>query len=925
MFGDAGDNGSLLRGQNRQLHQFFRLFDQLGRGDLRHPEFQLLEQLEVHQVLGGRGHRSNRLSACFRLLDRFFFSLKPREERFKRPELAARRQFPPDAALGERSNPRVVRGEPETCRHLRRRPRHHRRQGQGQKTETFKQIVEDGVQAAGLIRILGERPGFIADDVFVGKADQFPDCLKGEVKAELRHHRLILPEHGLRRLPQRLIFFVEVSGSRDLAVPVLPHHGGGPAEQVAQIVGQVGILPGHDRLGAERRVEAKGHLPQRKIPQGVDPVGLDQFLRPHDIADALRHLGVVDIPVAVNMELLVERQVHGHQHSRPVDGMWLEDILGDHMFGNGPEFHEIAAVRIAYAGQVIDQGVEPDVGDETIVEGQFDPPGESRLRPGDAQIFQGFAEKRQDLVAVALRRNELRVAANVVDQPLLVAGHPEKIVLFGDLLRRSQVVGAIAVDQLLFRQIALAASAIEAAVFIEIDIPQVIYLLQNALHHGHMGRIGGADEMIGLNVEHGPGLAEDGADPVDVFPRRDILAFRRFDDLVAMFVGARLKPHRVPAETPEPAVGVGDDRGIGMAEVRLCIHIVNRRGDICCHGFSQAFACRRRRKPPRRSGRQKFLFAALLLPFLVDDFFLHRQKGLPVPFSERHLFPGAVLSDYQVLQRYLPLDQVILVADPDFLARLRHVLPLLPVRFVLVGETTEQSIADPGNFSRVERQVLLLSHLDRHRIEILDKGRTAQLPAAGADPADHLGLVPDSHLTHFHPGPEFLDQVLDQAPEIDPAIRGEIENHFTAVEKAFDPDQIHAELVGFDQLAANLKGMGLAFGQPPELFALFVGCRPDNGKACLTFLPFAAAGRRIPGDMSRFKTVIGLHHYRRSGQKAGDRRDGSRLLAAFAELDPIKKDFFVAGRLIDRFFVYSFRHLFLYPFQYNFAQEVTAS
>ena len=75
------------------------------------------------------------------------------------------------------------------------------------------------------------------------------------------------------------------------------------------------------------------------------------------------------------MEFLVQRYFHRHQHGWPVDGMGFKDILGDQMLGHRPVFVKIYVVRIADAGEVIDQGIEPDVGDEGIVKGQLDPPG----------------------------------------------------------------------------------------------------------------------------------------------------------------------------------------------------------------------------------------------------------------------------------------------------------------------------------------------------------------------------------------------------------------------------------------------------------------------------------------------------------------------------------------------------------------------
>lgn len=65
-------------------------------------------------------------------------------------------------------------------------------------------------------------------------------------------------------------------------------------------------------------------------------------------------------------------QAHGAEHGRPVDGMRLEDVLGDHVLGRGPVAREVGSVRVADAGEVVDERVEPDIGDELVIKRQRD-------------------------------------------------------------------------------------------------------------------------------------------------------------------------------------------------------------------------------------------------------------------------------------------------------------------------------------------------------------------------------------------------------------------------------------------------------------------------------------------------------------------------------------------------------------------------
>ena len=60
--------------------------------------------------------------------------------------------------------------------------------------------------------------------------------------------------------------------------------------------------------------------------------------------------------------------------------------------------------------RVIHQRVEPDVGDEILVEGQGNAPVQPRRRTRDAQVFERVVfEKAEHFVAAIGRRDEIRV------------------------------------------------------------------------------------------------------------------------------------------------------------------------------------------------------------------------------------------------------------------------------------------------------------------------------------------------------------------------------------------------------------------------------------------------------------------------------------------------------------------------------------
>src|SRR5258708_28851681 len=99
-----------------------------------------------------------------------------------------------------------------------------------------------------------------------------------------------------------------------------------------------------------------------------------------------------------------------------------------------------------------------------------------------------------------------------------------------------------------------------------------------------------------------------------------------------------------------------------------------------------------------------------------------------------------------------------------------RVLHPFPVR-QLVAEAALQPAALPRELRGIQAQVLLLRHLDRHRLERAEPCGTAERTAAGAVAAEHLRLVADADLAHLHPHAEVLGQIPHQLPEDHPRPR----------------------------------------------------------------------------------------------------------------------------------------------------------
>jgi hypothetical protein len=186
-----------------------------------------------------------------------------------------------------------------------------------------------------------------------------------------------------------------------------------------------------------------------------------------------------------------------------------------------------------------------------------------------------------------VRDDEVGMLIDVVDQPLLITAHFEKIVGFLDRLRGRLVVRATAVDQFPLGVKAFAPEAIKAFVFAEIDVAGIVDTLQDRLYHCHMARVGGADEIIVGNVQLRPQFPEKAADLIHVLPRRPVLLLGGADDFVSMLVRAGEKIGLVTGHGVKPPDHIRCNGGVGMAQVGSCVHVVYGRGNVKRrdHGF----------------------------------------------------------------------------------------------------------------------------------------------------------------------------------------------------------------------------------------------------------------------------------------------------------------------------------------------------
>ena len=273
--------------------------------------------------------------------------------------------------------------------------------------------------------------------------------------------------------------------------------------------------------------------------------------------------------------------------------------------------------------------------------GHRDAPGDAGA--ADADVLEALLDEREGLVVARLRLHEAGCRAEELGQPVLVPAEQEVVVLLLQPDRLDAVVRAEAVGgEVALVPERLAGGAVEAAVAALLDVAGGLELLDEALHERLVLRVGRADEEVVGGAERRGKLAVARRQLVHVLLRREPALLRRLGDLGAVLVRAGEEEHVLAPLAVVAGQHVGGHGRVGVAVVRLAVHVVDGGGDVEAHagkstsrrrglcrtprpgcGASKAdprdaedggAGCRRRPRSPRRQPPTPALRMQSLLP-----------------------------------------------------------------------------------------------------------------------------------------------------------------------------------------------------------------------------------------------------------------------------------------------------------------------
>ena len=442
---------------------------------------------------------------------------------------------------------------------------------------------------------------------------QLPRRCRLDVLIRLRHHphdRLercgeLDPLHRLlhrrrqadRGLPERLILHRAADrgrrGDRALTVPL--QHRADAVHQVAQIVRQIRVEPAQEGALGEIAVLPERHIPQQEIPVDVRSVRLafqhlaEDHRWVHDVAERLRHLLLADLPPSMGKDHLRHLRIREAEHVQddgPVDRVVAQDILADELHVRRPEAGKSLRIgEVPRCRHVVQERVKPDIRHMIRTEWHGDPPGHPRLRPREAErLRQRAAEEAGDLVVAGGGPDKIRMRLDELGEPWLRGPHRQVPPLFRHRLERPLTGGTggrgPGLRELRVGPERLIRRAVPALVGRVRQLAVIVQLGEGGLDDLHVARLGCPDEVVVRDVQRGPERLEMRHHLVDERLGRFAGRGGGLRDLLAVLIGAGEQEGIIPPRSVKADQAVGGDAGVGVADMRGGVHVVERRGDV---------------------------------------------------------------------------------------------------------------------------------------------------------------------------------------------------------------------------------------------------------------------------------------------------------------------------------------------------------
>ena len=421
-----------------------------------------------------------------------------------------------------------------------------------------------------------ERPWLFSGQILVSCGDNAPERFEGT--GEIQVFKIVedIADGSLCFARERFVLPFEFPGFWNFTGEIFFNHGRGAAGKIPKTVGKVAVVARDQCVVTEIPVLAEDDFAQQKITESVHTKHVGDGPWENYIAFGFGHFAGVHQKPAVRPDLFGDREHGGHQECGPVHGVEADNVFSDQMQIGGPHA-ALFVVRTADGAEIGGERVKPDVKNVRLFAGNGNAPTNGGA--GDTKIFQAAFDKADDFVFAAFRLNKLGILFIEIKQRFLECGKLEEIVFFGEGFGGAAAVGTIVTGLSVVHK-SVVVDAVLAGVVAFVDVAVFAAKFEEPLHGAHVLKIRGTNEFVGRNAEFEPQCAPGVSHFGYEFGFGDTGFFSGAFDIDAVFVGAGSHDHLVAAHTFVAADDIGDDGGVGVADVRQAIGVVDRRRQV---------------------------------------------------------------------------------------------------------------------------------------------------------------------------------------------------------------------------------------------------------------------------------------------------------------------------------------------------------
>jgi len=170
-----------------------------------------------------------------------------------------------------------------------------------------------------------------------------------------------------------------------------------------------------------------------------------------------------------------------------------------------------------------------------------------------------------------LRKNKLFMTIDVINELLLIFAHLEEIILLFDLFDIPKLAGFV----LLLGNEAFLGNRIPAFILININVTVVINLLKNLLDDCFVPILRRTDKVIITDFEFLPEFQKAWCQVITMSLRIHSPLLGGLLDFLSVFIQSGQEKNLIARFTVKSGEHIGKDRGIGMADMRPVVHVIN--------------------------------------------------------------------------------------------------------------------------------------------------------------------------------------------------------------------------------------------------------------------------------------------------------------------------------------------------------------